>query len=238
MTPSIEPCASIRRARRPRSEASAAIRSAKPVSWRWPVTSESARASGPPVSFRAADQDILAGVAQQFAGVGLVHAPEVRRDAGLERKAAEQRLAEGVDGLDLHAARRVEHPREQLARARISVGVVGRPAEQRRRCRRELGVRQRRPVGRAVWRCGSPSRPPPPGCRSGTGCARVGARQHQASTRSVRTLVLPVPADAGPRPRRRGRRRGAGRRRPIAAGCSRRQSARRQVVAPAPPTIP
>ena len=33
---------------------------------------------------------------------------------GLERKAAQQRLAEGVDRRDLDAARRVEHPREEL----------------------------------------------------------------------------------------------------------------------------
>jgi hypothetical protein len=45
---------------------------------------------------------------EHFLGVALVHEREVRRDAGFEREPTEQRLAEGVNGLDRHAARGIE----------------------------------------------------------------------------------------------------------------------------------
>ena len=49
-------------------------------------------------------------------GLAVVEDAELGRDAGLEREAAEKRLAEGVDRLDLEAARGLERPREEGAR--------------------------------------------------------------------------------------------------------------------------
>ena len=49
-------------------------------------------------------------------GLAVVEDAELGGDAGLEREAAEQRLAEGVDRLDLEAARGLERPREEGAR--------------------------------------------------------------------------------------------------------------------------
>ena len=45
--------------------------------------------------------------------VRLLQQAEMRRERGLEREATEQRLAESMDGADPHAARQVQHPREQ-----------------------------------------------------------------------------------------------------------------------------
>ena len=42
---------------------------------------------------------------------------EAGRDPGFRRKCGEQRLGEGVDGLDLEAARAIEHAGEQLPRS-------------------------------------------------------------------------------------------------------------------------
>ena len=66
---------------------------------------------------------LVLGVAQQGRGLGLVQHLEARRHAGLEREALEQRLAEGVDGEDVDAARRVEHAREQAARQAALLGL-------------------------------------------------------------------------------------------------------------------
>ncbi len=61
--------------------------------------------------------------------LALVHQLEMRRDAGLDREAPQQRLAEGVDGLDLEPARRVEHAREKLPR-QGEVALVRRALQQ------------------------------------------------------------------------------------------------------------
>ncbi len=58
-------------------------------------------------------QHLVARLAQQGGGISLLDQAEMRRDLRLQREAPQQRLAEGMDGHDLHAARRVEHPREQ-----------------------------------------------------------------------------------------------------------------------------
>ena len=51
-------------------------------------------------------------------GRGVVEHLEARRDIGLERKLVQQPRAEGVDGLHLQPARRLQRRREQPARAR------------------------------------------------------------------------------------------------------------------------
>ena len=87
-------------------------------------------------------------------------------------KPSQQRLAEGVDGLDVHAARAIQHPGEQLARAR-RMSPRRLPAESA--ASSASSARRRRwPSRPAGWRCGSPSPPPPPWCRSGRGCGRLG----------------------------------------------------------------
>ncbi len=68
-------------------------------------------------------------VAQQARG-GVVHLGELRRDAGLEREAAQEGRAEGVDRLDLEAARRLDGAGEEGA----GMGQLVR-VEVARRCR-------------------------------------------------------------------------------------------------------
>ena len=63
----------------------------------------------------------LARLGQGVGGVALVDQLEVRREGGFQREAAQQRLAEGVDGADAHAAGQVEHLREQRAGALAEV---------------------------------------------------------------------------------------------------------------------
>ena len=60
----------------------------------------------------------------------LVEDGEARRHAGLERKALQQPLAEGVDGLHLEPAGRLDGDGEQLARPLHLVGASGAPVEQ------------------------------------------------------------------------------------------------------------
>ena len=67
----------------------------------------------------------LARLVQREAGIGVLEQAEMRGERGLEREAAEQGLAEGVDGADPHAARQVEHAGEQGARIASLVSGVG-----------------------------------------------------------------------------------------------------------------
>ena len=62
-------------------------------------------------------------VGQQASGLALVEHLEMGRDAGLQGKAPEQGLAEGVDGQDLEPAGGVQHGGEQAARAVAQGGV-------------------------------------------------------------------------------------------------------------------
>ena len=73
-------------------------------------------------------QHPVAHAVQQRPLVAFLDHPEVGRHPGLQRKALEQRLAEGVDRLDAHAARHVQAGREQGAGAR-QFGPVRRPAD-------------------------------------------------------------------------------------------------------------
>ena len=67
--------------------------------------------------------------AQDRLGFGLVQNLEARRHAGLEREALQQRLAEGMNGENVDAARRIEHTREQAAR-HDALGRLRRPVDQ------------------------------------------------------------------------------------------------------------
>ena len=87
----------------------------------------------------------IAGPAQGLSPGAFVHHPEMRIDPGFQRKTAEHGLAEGVDGLDLHPARRVEHFEKQRPRPGHGVGI-GRCFEKRRQRVFELGVGQNRPA--------------------------------------------------------------------------------------------
>ena len=69
---------------------------------------------------------------------------EPRRDAGFGRESGEQRLGEGVDGLDADSARRIEHPGEQLPRA--FAGFRAAAFAKRLELRAELGIAQPHPA--------------------------------------------------------------------------------------------
>ena len=60
-------------------------------------------------------QDALAGALHGEAGVGVFDEGEMGGDAGFEREAAQERLAERMDGADSHAAGEVENAGEQGA---------------------------------------------------------------------------------------------------------------------------
>jgi len=53
---------------------------------------------------------------ERLARASLVHHLEMRRDARLDGKAPQQRLAKGVHGVDAHAARRIEHTSKEATR--------------------------------------------------------------------------------------------------------------------------
>ncbi len=94
-------------------------------------------------------QHRIARLGQRLGGVALVHQLEMRRGPRFEREAAQQRLAEGVDRLDLHAAGRIEDAREEPARPADKV-LAGHVAEQRLQVLRELSVAIDRPFRQAL----------------------------------------------------------------------------------------
>ena len=145
---------------------------------------------------RAAAMTCSAASISASRGAALVDHGEFRRHPGLERKAAQQRLAEGVDRRDLGAARRVEHAGEELPGAGDLVLRSG-------------SARSARPVPAASAPAGmvvhSASRSLSRLAISAA-AARVKVRHRMragsvpssisVSRRSVSTLVLPVPAEA------------------------------------------
>jgi hypothetical protein len=86
----------------------------------------------------------LACLFEQPLRLGFLNQRELRHDARLQREAAQQALAEGVDGGNLHPAWQVKHAREQRARARAR-GRVGVRAREVGDLGIERLVRQRRP---------------------------------------------------------------------------------------------
>jgi hypothetical protein len=68
----------------------------------------------------------LARIAHQLGGAALIEHLEMRGDVGFERKALQQRLTERMNGLDLHAAGRIEHARKEPAR--LAAAILARPS--------------------------------------------------------------------------------------------------------------
>ena len=143
-------------------------------------------------------QDLGDRLVESFGAIALGHHLEMGRHAGFERKAAQDRLAEGMDGHDLHAAGHVEHGGKEPAGPDPFV-ILGGPAEQAwPSYRRQLVLRRRH----------RPKPPAPVAMRIAISAAAalVKVRQRillgrapasiRVSTRSVRTLVLPEPAEA------------------------------------------
>ena len=68
-------------------------------------------------------EDSLPRLRQQFAGSAVVEQIKMRRQTGLERETAQDRLAEGVDRLDAKAGRRIDNGGEELARADLHIPI-------------------------------------------------------------------------------------------------------------------
>ena len=95
--------------------------SAPPSPSRW-LSAWTSRISAEIAAAFARDQQIGERLARQQLLLPPLQRPEARDQPRLGRKGREQRLGEGVDGLDAKAAAgRVEHPREQGARPSRSV---------------------------------------------------------------------------------------------------------------------
>ena len=84
-------------------------------------------------------------MAQDRCRGGLVQHLEARGNAGFQREALQERLAESVDGEDVDAARSVEHAREQAAGG-DSLFLLGRPIDQGLDLLIELGLVGHRPT--------------------------------------------------------------------------------------------
>jgi hypothetical protein len=65
---------------------------------------------------RGLAQHVRGRLRDQLLDLALVEHREARRHVRLERHEMQEALAEGVDGLDLQAARRLDRAREQAAR--------------------------------------------------------------------------------------------------------------------------
>ena len=145
-------------------------------------------------------------------------------DAGLDREAAQQRLAEGVDGLDAHAARRVEHAGEKPPRAVASVSDRASSPVSFTQLLRQLGMPRtvaqslKRSLTRFAISAAAALVKVRQRMRHGPRCPRAAA--------PARGRSAPWSCRCRPRPRPRPRRRGIGRRRWSHAGIGRRSFAR------------
>ncbi len=126
-----------------------------------------------------AGEDGVAGCCQQLVGGALVHHVELRGEVRFQGEAAQQRLAEGVDGLDLHAAGAVHHLGEQPAGAGPHVGV-GAVAGQVGEVVFQAGVGERRPAGQRVVDADRHFRRRRLGEGQAEDARRLGSGQHQA----------------------------------------------------------
>ena len=110
------------------------------------MATPSARASGVPgpLSPRPASRRRPRPAA---APLVVVEDGKARRHAGLEREALQQPLAEGVDGLHLEAAGRLDGDGEELAGALQLLGRRARGRAASRACLRELRVGRGHPFG-------------------------------------------------------------------------------------------
>ena len=89
-------------------------------------------------------QQLAPGLAQHFRLGDIVGDLEARRHIRLERRRLQHAGAEGVDGLDLQPARRLQRLGEQPAGGRLALGRRGLPGQLRQRLA-EFGVVHRRP---------------------------------------------------------------------------------------------
>ena len=122
------------------SRAVSAISGAKPSAPTCAATRAIASASAG--SLGAGEHARLRLLAQQRR-LALVERAEAGGHIGLEREQVQHALAEGVDGLDLQAARRLDDAREQFAR-QLQIGAARRRRAERRRCRRRAPRRRAR----------------------------------------------------------------------------------------------
>ena len=96
------------------------------------------------------EQHAEADLVEQLRLRRLVEHLEARRDIGLERKLMQQPRAEGVDGLHLQPARRLQRGREQPARAAHARSASGAILEIRADFPVERGVVERGPLAERV----------------------------------------------------------------------------------------
>ena len=117
MAASTLPAASIQRAMSSRFLMASPITSLKVWSAATTMAVASALPSGLSGAAEASQQHVERQPVEQFGGLRLVEHGEARRDIGLERKLMQQPRAEGVDGLHLQAARRLQRRGKQPPRA-------------------------------------------------------------------------------------------------------------------------
>ena len=109
----------------------------------------SARPSGAVRLPRGLEHHVEADLFEHLVLLGLLEHPKARRDIGLERELLQQPRAEGVDGLHLEAARRLQRrARTAAAPAPAASASMSRVAG-RADGLVELGVVERRSIGRA-----------------------------------------------------------------------------------------
>ena len=103
----------------------------------------------------AFEHDVERQVVEHLRGGCLIQHLEARGDVGLERKLMQQPRAEGVDGLHLEPARRLQRVGEQPPRPR-ALACIGALAGARLDFLVERGVVERRPLGERRRTRGSP----------------------------------------------------------------------------------
>ena len=125
-----------------------------------------------------AGEDCLLLLAQADDGVPVLDKAEVGGDAGFEGKAPQQRLAEGVDGVDAHAARQVEDDGEERPGA-LPVGG-GRQHREIRERPVEVGVGEADPAAEPVLQAQRHLGGGVAGEGEAEDAARIDAREHEA----------------------------------------------------------
>ena len=98
----------------------------------------------PPTARCSIGQYAVARPVQQGALIAFLDDLEMGRHPGLQREAFQHGLAEGMDGLDAHAARHVQAGREQGARAPYLV-LVRRPSGHLAQVLAQVGIAHQRP---------------------------------------------------------------------------------------------
>ena len=152
------------------------------------------RPQGAGLGARGLGEHLVGRLLEERIALVLVEDDEARRHAGLEREPLQQPLAEGVDGLHLEAAGRLDGDGEQLPRPLHLVGRWARGRAARRAC---ASGSPRRPVTHSASRANTRL-----DISAAAAFVYVSARMRSGgvppssrrSTRMVSTCVLPVPA--------------------------------------------